>query len=110
LTKPIPEPSVFTGNPLNLEEGIIELANVLAAYPRPSTAILDGYQTINNEHIHQAVRLLIDSLPAGAQMVVATRTAPPLQQARLRVRRELVELGLADLGRGAEKDNLGEVN
>jgi LuxR family maltose regulon positive regulatory protein len=103
MTHPISESSPTAGNPLDFEAGIIELTNALAACPRPSILILDRYQEINNDSIHQAVRLLIDSLPAGAQILIAAHTEPPLQQARLRVRRQLLELGPADLGEGAKK-------
>lgn len=96
--QPTEESSISNDPPFNLEERLISLVNALADRPLPLTTILDGYEAIEADQIHQAVRLLIDNLPAQTQVVIAARTSPPLQQARLRVRRELVELGQADLG------------
>lgn len=110
LTHPFSEPPPTAGNPIDFEAGIIELTNALAACPRSSTMILDEYQEINNDSIHQVVRLLVDSLPGGAQILIAAHTEPPLQQARLRVRRQLLELGPADLGEGTKKGILGKFN
>jgi ATP/maltotriose-dependent transcriptional regulator MalT len=98
LINPMEGRTVIRDHPINLEEKIIQLAKTLADPPRPTTLVLDGYERITAAPIHLAVRLLIDSLPALAQVVIAARTDPPLQQARLRVRRELVELGPVDLG------------
>jgi LuxR family maltose regulon positive regulatory protein len=94
----IQAPSVSSNDPIDLEEKIVELANALINSPHAIIAILDGYDAISSNLIHQALVLLIDSLPPQAQILIAARTNPPLQQARLRVRRQLVELGPADLG------------
>jgi LuxR family transcriptional regulator, maltose regulon positive regulatory protein len=91
-------PSISNNDPVGLEEKIVEIANTLINSPHAVIAILDGYDAIRSNLIHQAVRHLIDSLPSQAQIIIAARTNPPLQQARLRVRRQLVELGPADLG------------
>jgi LuxR family transcriptional regulator, maltose regulon positive regulatory protein len=96
--QPTEESSISSDPPFDLEEKLIDLVNTLADRAQPLTAILDGYEAIQAAPLHQAVRLLIDNLPAQAQLVIAARTSPPLQQARLRVRRELVELGPQDLG------------
>jgi LuxR family maltose regulon positive regulatory protein len=93
------------GYPLSLEERFIELVNLLSTQSRHFTLILDGYEAINASLIHQALILLIDSLPPQMQVVIAGRTNPPLQQARLRVRRELVELGLSNMDDQASPDN-----
>jgi len=94
---PIQAPSISNNDLIDLEQKIVEVANTLVNSPHAIIAILDGYDAISSNLIHQAIRLLIDSLPSQAQIVIAARTNPPLQQARLRVRRELVELGPADL-------------
>jgi LuxR family transcriptional regulator, maltose regulon positive regulatory protein len=91
-------PSISNNDPVGLEEKIVEIANTLINSPHAIIAILDGYDAIRSNLIHQALVLLIDSLPPQAQILIAARTNPPLQQARLRVRRQLVELGPADLG------------
>ena len=85
------------GDEADQQELVIELANCLAQISQPVAIILYGYDAIRAEPIHQIVRQLIDSLPPQAQLVIVACSEPPLQQARLRARRELVELGPADL-------------
>jgi LuxR family maltose regulon positive regulatory protein len=47
--------------------------------------------------IHRLVGSLIDRLPPGARLAIATRADPPLPLARLRARGELVEIRAEDL-------------
>lgn len=59
--------------------------------------VWDDYNYIENEFIHDSVNLLIDNLPPLVHLVITTRSDPPLQLARRRVRGELCELRAADL-------------
>lgn len=81
----------------DLEEGTIELINALTTLPRDYFLILDDYHTINNAQIHTAVSLLLDYQPLKMHLVIASRSEPPLPIPRLRVRRQLIELGPEDL-------------
>jgi LuxR family transcriptional regulator, maltose regulon positive regulatory protein len=84
-------------NWIEVEGEIIKLINNLVRSPAPITLILDNYERIQNAGIHQAVKLLVEYLPPQARVIIATRREPPLQQARLRARRQLLELSLLDL-------------
>lgn len=59
--------------------------------------VWDDYNYIENELIHDCVNLFIDNLPPLVHLVITTRSDPPLQLARRRVRGELCELRAADL-------------
>lgn len=83
--------------PFDLEEGTIELINALTTVPSDYFLILDNYQAIDNVQIHAAVSLLLDYQPPKMHLVIASRSDPPLPIPRLRVRRQLIELGPEDL-------------
>ena len=59
--------------------------------------VLDNYQVITNESIHQALSFLLEHLPPWMHLVLATREDPPLPLARLRGRDDLLELRANDL-------------
>jgi len=59
--------------------------------------VLDNYQVITNECIHQALSFLLEHLPPHMHLVLATREDPPLQLAQLRGRDNLLELRAIDL-------------
>jgi LuxR family transcriptional regulator, maltose regulon positive regulatory protein len=78
-------------------EKIAKLIDNLVDLPSPFILILDNYEVIEAAQIHQAVKLLLDYLPPQAKLVIASQCEPPLQLPRLRVRRQLVEIGSSDL-------------
>jgi LuxR family maltose regulon positive regulatory protein len=80
----------------HLEDSFIELINALTLLPGETVLILDNYHLIEAPAVHKALGLMLDYLPAQAHLVIATRTEPPLPIARLRVRRQVMELGLDD--------------
>jgi LuxR family maltose regulon positive regulatory protein len=59
--------------------------------------VLDDYQVIANPVIHRSVELLVEQLPPGMQLVLASREEPPLPLARWRVNGVLAELRVAEL-------------
>jgi LuxR family transcriptional regulator, maltose regulon positive regulatory protein len=59
--------------------------------------VLDDYHVIDSPAVHQALGFLLDHLPPGLHLVVATRSDPPLPLPRLRSRGQLVELRAAEL-------------
>jgi LuxR family maltose regulon positive regulatory protein len=76
---------------------ITGLVNDMAAVAKPFVLVFDDYHVIDAADIHQAMTFLIDQMPAAMQLVLTSRTDPPLPLARWRVRRALVELRAADL-------------
>jgi LuxR family maltose regulon positive regulatory protein len=59
--------------------------------------VLDDYHLIDDAAIHRLVASLVERLPPGARLAIATRADPPLPLARLRARGELVEIRAEDL-------------
>jgi LuxR family maltose regulon positive regulatory protein len=73
------------------------LINDLACAKTPLILAIDDYHHIHAQAVHDAVTFLLDNLPPQLQIVLISRTEPPLPLARLRSRFELIELGTADL-------------
>jgi LuxR family maltose regulon positive regulatory protein len=73
------------------------LLNELIELDREVVVVLDDYHVIDAPEIHAAVAFLVDNLPAHVQLVISSRTDPPLALARLRGRGELVEIRASDL-------------
>jgi LuxR family maltose regulon positive regulatory protein len=59
--------------------------------------VLDDFQFITSAEIRQIIHFLVENIPAGLRLVIATRSDPPLALARLRARGQMVELRAADL-------------
>jgi LuxR family maltose regulon positive regulatory protein len=64
---------------------------------RPFVLVLDDAQLVQNERAWAHVELLLENLPEDAQLVVASRSDPPLPLGRLRARGELLEVRFEEL-------------
>jgi len=79
-------------------EGFLKgLIHQLHAIDHPFVLVLDDYQVIQNNQIHQVLRTMIDHMPRLMQLVLITREDPPLPLAKLRANKELLELRISDL-------------
>ncbi len=83
----------------DLMHDLVELLNAMVERPEDFALVLDNYQVIEAPAIHEAVSFLLDYGPPQLHIIIASRTEPPLQVPRLRVRRELIEIGVKDLVR-----------
>jgi LuxR family maltose regulon positive regulatory protein len=61
------------------------------------TLVLDDYHLIEAPPVHNSVRFLLERLPPGLRLVLASRADPPLPLARLRANGQLAELRAGDL-------------
>jgi LuxR family transcriptional regulator, maltose regulon positive regulatory protein len=61
------------------------------------TLVLDDYHLIEDPAVHAGVGFLVDHLPPGLRLILATRADPPLPLALLRARGQLSELREHDL-------------
>lgn len=69
--------------------------------------VLDNYDSIESEEIHQVVRFLIEHLPARMHLVILSRSTPPLPIALERSRGALSEITAEELQlRGDEVSEL----
>ncbi|MEJ2555401.1 MAG: helix-turn-helix transcriptional regulator [Anaerolineae bacterium] len=88
----------LTGQP-PIEAVLASLINDIAAIPTTDAIalVLDDYQFIKAQSIHDALAFFIDYLPPQLHLVVASQVDPPLRLSRLRERGELAELHTPDL-------------
>lgn len=76
---------------------IATLLNELVTVHTDVILVLDDYQVISTPEIHESIALLLERLPPGMRVVIATRADPPLPLGRLRVGGRLVEVRASDL-------------
>jgi LuxR family maltose regulon positive regulatory protein len=82
---------------LPVEPVLTALVNEIAALGRRLVVILDDYHLIKSPRVHHAIEGLIAYAPAQFHLVVASRSAPPLAAARLRLQGMMVDLHDTDL-------------
>ena len=73
------------------------LAAAVHRIGEPAVLILDDAHRLVDRTCLDALVALIDHLPAGFQIAMAGRTEPDLHLARLRARRDLLEIGTSEL-------------
>jgi LuxR family maltose regulon positive regulatory protein len=73
------------------------LVSALAGLSEPVVIVLDDYEVISDPSCHEQIAFLILHLPPVAQVVLITRTTPPLALAQLRIASDLVEVGPREL-------------
>ena len=82
---------------------VARLVDAISAMTEPVALVLDHYEVLTNQDCRDAVAELALGLPVGSQLAIATRGAPPLPMARLRVARGVVEVGVDDLALDASE-------
>ncbi len=85
--------------PASFEPLVTALINELAARAdgEQMLLILDDYHVIGAPEVHASVDFLLEHRPENLQLIVASRSDPPLALARLRARGQLAEARAADL-------------
>jgi LuxR family transcriptional regulator, maltose regulon positive regulatory protein len=94
------------GPPPSSFEGLVTaLINELAAQSVENEAVLvlDDYHLIEARPVHASLAFLLEHLPPGLHLVLASRSDPPLPLARLRANGQLAELRTDDLRFTAEE-------
>ena len=81
----------------NPESLLISLINDIAKAPEPFLIVLDDYHLIDSEGIDKALEYLIEYMPEQMRLMIATRQDPALSLAKLRVRRQIVEIRADEL-------------
>jgi ATP/maltotriose-dependent transcriptional regulator MalT len=82
-----------------LEAVATAVINQLAVVPNEGavTLVLDDYHLIEASPVHDSVTFLLERLPPGLRLVLASRADPPLPLTQLRARGQMAELGATDL-------------
>jgi LuxR family maltose regulon positive regulatory protein len=73
------------------------LLNDLALINTQCVIVLDDYQAIHANVIHEGITFLLDHLPPNTHIVITTRSDPPLPLHRYRSRGQMVEIRADDL-------------
>ena len=68
------------------------LVNALAALAGPVVLVLDDYHVITERACHQQLNFLLAHLPPSVQLVLTSRTNPPLRLGRLRAAGQLLDI------------------
>src|SRR5579871_2185010 len=89
--------------PPPVEAVLTALLNDLAAIAGDVVLVLDDYHVIDVREVQDGMAFLLDHLPPGLHVVIASRTDPALPLARLRARGELAEIRAAELRFTAEE-------
>ena len=91
--------------PASFEGLVTALINELAAPPGQDELllVLDDYHLIDAQQVHEPLVFLLEHLPPGVHLVLASRADPPLPLARLRAGGQLAELRGGDLRFTAEE-------
>jgi LuxR family transcriptional regulator, maltose regulon positive regulatory protein len=82
---------------LPVDAALTALINEIAEFGRRVVLILDDYHLVKSARVHQAVETLIAYAPAQFHLALASRSAPPLAAARLRLQGLMVDLRDCDL-------------
>ena len=94
------------GPPMSSSEGLVTaLINELTARlgENEIVLVLDDYHLVDARQVHASLAFLLEHLPPGLHLVLASRSDPPLPLARLRARGQLTELRTDDLRFTAEE-------
>ena len=80
-----------------LEAVVARLSNEIVLLAEPLVLVLDDYQAIQGELVHDLLNALVLHWPQPLRLVLISRVAPPLPVADLRAKGKLVELRAHDL-------------
>ena len=83
--------------PPPIETVLTALLNDLGAIAADIVLVLDDYHVIDAREVQDGMAFLLDHLPPGLHVVIASRADPALPLARLRARGELAEIRAAEL-------------
>jgi LuxR family maltose regulon positive regulatory protein len=89
--------------PPSFEGLVTALINELAAQPDQVLLVLDDYHLVAAEAVHATLAFLVEHVPPGLRLLLASRADPPLPLARLRASGQLAELRERDLRFTAEE-------
>ena len=92
-----PALSVLQSPGTSIESAIHALLGDLGEFAGEMVLILDDYHVVEAREVNDGIAFLLEHLPEGVHLVIASRADPALPLAKLRSRGELVEIRAADL-------------
>ncbi len=101
IRRAVPElelaPLVEASPSIWIDESLPVIVQHLSEHGRSVACVLDDYHLVGDSGLHAVVAALVEHLPVGCHVVIAGRQPPPFPTARLRVSRELLEIGPNEL-------------
>ncbi len=85
---------------------INQVINEIVKLSYPVCLVLDDYQVINDEQIHQEIGYLIEHQPKNLHLILSSRVTPPLLLSRLRAQGRLLEISAPDLSFTVQEVNV----
>jgi LuxR family maltose regulon positive regulatory protein len=80
-----------------LEAALTDLLNAFLASGQTAILVLQNYHVIKHPAIHRAMGWMLDYLPPNVHLLIISASEPPIPNlARLRVRRQMLELRMSD--------------
>jgi len=80
-----------------VEEVLTEIINTVDSKKQPLVLVLDDYHLVETSDVHEALWFLVRHQPRQLNIVLLSRTLPPLPLARLRARGELCQIAPHEL-------------
>ncbi|MFZ3070667.1 MAG: LuxR C-terminal-related transcriptional regulator [Anaerolineaceae bacterium] len=81
-----------TDEEANLRNLLVSLGNHCAGLDREITLVLDDYQNIVDDRIHQSLAFLLAHFPPNLRLILLSRKDPPFSLSKLRASNNLLEL------------------
>jgi LuxR family transcriptional regulator, maltose regulon positive regulatory protein len=91
-------PTLSSIGGLALDAVVARILNELDALDQQIVVVLDDYHRLTSRECHDTVALLMERQPSTMQLIISTRSDPPLPLARWRANGRLTELRAGDLG------------
>ena len=88
------DPALFAAS---ATDALDEMKETVGEMPGPFVFVFDDVHVLRNRECLEALTVMIDHLPRGAQVALASRTEPALKLGRRRAHRGLAELKQRDL-------------
>lgn len=80
-----------------VESALACCINALSATSGRAVLVLDDYHVIHEPAIHQSLQFLLEHQPPQLHLLILTRVEPALALARLRARRDMLDISARDL-------------
>ncbi len=97
LTQALRQIPEFANHLTEKAVGDATLIGPLARSSQPFALFLDDAEAVHSRAVFDVLQYLVDQLPACGKVIIGSRTLPGLQLARMRARRQLVEIDAAAL-------------
>jgi LuxR family transcriptional regulator, maltose regulon positive regulatory protein len=96
---------LHTPQPTPIQTVLTTLINEILDLGSEVILVLDDYQMIEDQAIHEALTFLLDHLPINLHLVLASRIDPDLPLSRWRTRGQMLEIRDPDLSFNQEEAN-----